>query len=96
MLLKAFPGVKVLAAALGAHFTRTWSLETVTIVHVVRDRAAHHEPFISGFQLPGQRPRLTAQQAHETSRKLAGLGSVSSLFFLRLPLPHHHLKQHYG
>lgn len=73
VLHKAFPGGKVLAAAQGAQFTRTWTLETVTIVHAVRNRAAHHEPFISGFPLPGQRTRLTAQQAHEASQKLARL-----------------------
>ncbi|MFJ2621228.1 hypothetical protein [Glutamicibacter sp. NPDC087344] len=69
----AFPGGKVAAATEGAHFTRTWTLETVTIVHAARNRAAHHEPFISGFPLPGQHARLGAQQAHEAILKLAGL-----------------------
>lgn len=73
VLHKAFPGGKALAAGQQAQFTRTWTLETVSIVHAVRNRAAHHEPFISGFPLPGQRTRLTSAQAHEASLRLAGL-----------------------
>lgn len=69
----AFPGGKALATAECTHFTRTWTLETVTIVHAARNRAAHHEPFITGFPLPGQHSRVSVEQAHAASLKLAGL-----------------------
>lgn len=69
----AFPGGRAIASADGAHFTRSWTLETVSVVHAVRNRAAHHEPFISGFPLPGQQTRLNAQQGHVACLKLARL-----------------------
>lgn len=72
-LAKAFPGGKAIAQAEGARFTRSWTLETVLTVGAVRNRAAHHEPFINGFPLPGQQTRLTSQQGHEACLKLARL-----------------------
>lgn len=70
---KAFPGGRAIASAEGAHFTRGWTLETVSVVHAARNRAAHHEPFISGFPLPGQQTRLSAQQGYDACSKLARL-----------------------
>ncbi|RNL57930.1 hypothetical protein [Arthrobacter oryzae] len=70
---KAFPGGRVIASDQGVHFTRTWTLETVAVVHAVRNRAAHHEPFISGFPLPGQQTRLTPGDGHQACLKLARL-----------------------
>ncbi|NKX55947.1 Abi family protein [Arthrobacter mobilis] len=72
-LHKAFPGGRAIASAEGSHFTRSWTLDTVAIVHAVRNRAAHHEPFISGFPLPGQQIRLSARHGHEACSKLAAL-----------------------
>ncbi|WP_049830128.1 hypothetical protein [Arthrobacter sp. RIT-PI-e] len=72
-LAKAFPGGKAIAQAEGARFTRSWTLETVIIVGAVRNRAAHHEPFINGFPLPGQQTRLTIEQGHQACLKLARL-----------------------
>ncbi|NVC23159.1 hypothetical protein E7Z53_06790 [Kocuria salina] len=72
-LHRAFPGGRLMARAEGAQFTRSWTLETVTVVHAARNRAAHHEPFVNGFPLPGQRIRLEAQDAHQACLKLAGI-----------------------
>ncbi|MFJ4026739.1 hypothetical protein ACIPWF_06075 [Paenarthrobacter sp. NPDC089989] len=70
-LNRAFRGGRSAATADGVKFTRTWTLGVVTIVHAARNRAAHHEPFVAGFPLPGQQHRLTVQQAHEACLKLA-------------------------
>ncbi len=72
-LSKAFPGGRTIARAEGAQFTRSWTLETVAVVHAVRNRAAHHEPFVGGFPLPGQQTRLNVQQGHDACIKLARL-----------------------
>jgi len=69
----AFPGGKAIATAEGGRFTRTWTLEIVSLVHATRNRAAHHEPFITGFPLPGQHSRVTVEHAYAASLKLAGL-----------------------
>lgn len=70
-LNKAFRGGRTVAAADGERFTRSWTLGVVAMVHAVRNRAAHHEPFVAGFPLPGQRQRLTAEHGHEACLKLA-------------------------
>lgn len=79
-LSNAFPGGKVEAAATKSQFTRATTHKTVNIVNAVRNRAAHHEPFLSGFPLPGQRTqrgtqpiRLTALDGHNECMKLARL-----------------------
>jgi len=61
-LHKAFPGGRAIASAEGSHFTRSWTLGTVAVV-----------PFISGFPLPGQQIRLSAQEGHQACSKLEGL-----------------------
>ena len=72
-LHRAFPGGKQLARLESAQYTRTWVLQTVSIVHAARNRAAHHEPFIAGFPLPGQKTRANSLQAYEQCLKLARL-----------------------
>jgi transposase len=60
-------------SAIDDQLERSWTLDTVAVVHAVRNRAAHHEPFSSGFPLPGQQTRLSAQEGHQACSKLAGL-----------------------
>lgn len=72
-LSKAFRGGRLIAAAEGSQFTRSWTLGLVSIVHAVRNRAAHHEPFVSGFPLPGQQVRLQVQDGHDACIKLAAI-----------------------
>lgn len=76
-LQRAFPGGRVEARSAGAQFTREWVHATVAIVQDLRNRAAHHEPLISGFPLNGQKDkhgnpvRLTVTQGHEACLLLA-------------------------
>lgn len=69
----AFPGGRAVAAAQGAHFTRSWTLSVVKEVHALRNRAAHHEPLVNGFPMPGESRRLTGTQGHRACLRLAGL-----------------------
>jgi hypothetical protein len=79
VLHRAFPGGRPEARSIGASFDRGWVLETVGIVNDLRNRAAHHEPLVNGFPLPGQKDkhghivRLTAQEGHSTCQRLARL-----------------------
>ena len=70
-LSKAFRGGRSIASYEGTKFTRSWTLSVVTVVHAARNRAAHHEPFVAGFPLPGQQQRITAGEGHEACIKLA-------------------------
>lgn len=76
-LRTAFPGGRLEAAAEGAQFTRHWTLGVVSDVHALRNRAAHHEPLLDGFPLPGQKDsagnsiRRTAQEGHEACLRVA-------------------------
>ena len=60
-------------------FSREWVLGIVTVVHALRNRAAHHEPLVGGFPLPGQRDRhgnvtrLTVADGYASCMKLARL-----------------------
>lgn len=69
----AFPGGRAIAGAEGQQFTRSWTLSVVKEVHALRNRAAHHEPLINGFPMPGENRRLSAQQGHQACVKLASL-----------------------
>lgn len=69
----AFPGGRAVAAAQGAHFTRSWTLSLVKEVHALRNRAAHHEPLVNGFPMPGESRRLTGTQGHRACLRLAAL-----------------------
>lgn len=78
-LNKAFPGGKADARRAAGHFTRPTTLVTVSAVHALRNRAAHHEPLVDGYPLPGQKDsagvpvRLTVRDGHGECLKLARL-----------------------
>ena len=72
-LWAAFPGGRAVAAARGVHFTRNSTLNVVKEVHALRNRAAHHEPLINGFPMPGESRRLTGEQGHRACLDLAAL-----------------------
>ena len=42
-------------------------------VHALRNRAAHHEPLVNGFPLPGEQRRLSPTQGHQACLQLARL-----------------------
>jgi hypothetical protein len=79
VLRLAFPGGPPEARADGVQFSREWVLGIVTVVHALRNRAAHHEPLVGGFPLPGQRDRhgnvtrLTVADGYASCMKLARL-----------------------
>lgn len=68
---RAFPGARAEAAGVGERFTRTWTLGVVSPVHALRNRAAHHEPLVNGFPLPGENRRLSVQEGHQACLRLA-------------------------
>lgn len=70
-LNKAFPGGRVEAAALNERFTRHWAHSVAKTVSTLRNRAAHHEPLVNGFPMPGQQHRLSAVEGHEAYLRLA-------------------------
>lgn len=70
-LRKAFPGGRAVAAAERLQFTRTWTLDTVKLVHALRNRAAHHEPLLNGIPIQGENRRITAKEGHAALLKLA-------------------------
>jgi len=72
-LKSAFPGGRLEAASQSAQFTRSWTLGVVMNVHALRNRAAHHEPLVNGFPLPGEQRRLSADQGHQACLQLARL-----------------------
>ena len=69
----AFPGGRATAVATGDRFTRTWTLGVVKEVHALRNRAAHHEPLVNGFPMPGESRRLTSKRGHDSCLRLAAL-----------------------
>lgn len=79
VLHHAFPGGRPEARAASATFTRGWVHETVAIVNALRNRAAHHEPLVAGFPLPGQKDahgnpvRMTPTEGHGACMRLARL-----------------------
>lgn len=68
---RAFPGGRVEAASVGQRSTRTWTLGVVNPVIALRNRAAHHEPLVNGFPLPGESRRLSVQDGHQACLRLA-------------------------
>ncbi|MCU1480293.1 MAG: hypothetical protein JWQ19_1079 [Subtercola sp.] len=74
-LALAFPGGRHEARQSGDQFTRSWTLGVVAVVHATRNRAAHHEPLVNGFPLPGQQQRaggrISSSQAHAQCLRLA-------------------------
>lgn len=68
---KAFKGGRSQARRENATFTREWVHGIAKNVNVLRNRAAHHEPLINGFPLPGQQSRMTVQQGHDQCMLMA-------------------------
>lgn len=68
---KAFPGARAEAKRAGRQATRTWAYSIALNVSTLRNRAAHHEPLVNGFPLPGQDIRLSAEEGHLECLKLA-------------------------
>lgn len=58
------------AAAAGARFTRAWTHGHALVVQALRNRAAHHEPLVTGIPLPGRgqsaRPRVSVEEGIST------------------------------
>lgn len=73
VLDKAFPGGRAQADADGMRWNREYALAVATRVNELRNRVAHHEPLVNGLPLTGQRIRLTAQEAHEDTMRLAAM-----------------------
>ncbi len=69
-LAAAFRGRNAEARAAGEQASRAWFHSLLVEVNAVRNRAAHHEPFLNGVPLPGQQRRISAQRAHECTRSL--------------------------
>lgn len=69
----AFPGGRLQAAAQQQRFTRTWTLDVVKVVHALRNRAAHHEPLVNGFAIPGENRRVSTAHGHAACLQLARL-----------------------
>ena len=74
----AFPGGRIEARRHGGNFTRSSTHDLVSKVNALRNRAAHHEPLLSGFPLPGRANtkgappvRLTPQDGHDVCMSLA-------------------------
>lgn len=72
-LRTAFPGGNAVARARGMQSTRTSTLGVVKEVHALRNRAAHHEPLVNGFPMPGEKRRLTSAEGHKACLRLAAL-----------------------
>lgn len=76
-LAAAFAGGRSEAQRSEARFTRAWVHRMARIVQLLRNRAAHHEPLISGLPLPGERDqhghavRLSTAAAHLECIRLA-------------------------
>ena len=73
VLDKAFPGGREQALADGLRWNREYALAIVSRVNDLRNRVAHHEPLVNGFPLSGQQKRLSAQEAHNDSLRLAAM-----------------------
>lgn len=70
-LHRAFRGGRAEARAVGARFSRNWTHGLAQTVSALRNRAAHHEPLVAGFPLPGQRVRMTTSDGHAACLRLA-------------------------
>lgn len=73
ILDKAFPGGRTQAKADEQRWNREYALGVVTRVNELRNRVAHHEPLVRGFPLSGQATRMSAQDAHENTLRLAAM-----------------------
>jgi hypothetical protein len=88
-LSQAFRGGRHEARAAQARFSRDWTSGIVVAVKAIRNRAAHHEPFLLGVPLPGQKDqhghplRLSASEAHEKYMQLGRMLDRSLAQWLR-------------
>ncbi len=73
VLDKAFPGGRTQAKLENQRWNREYALAIVTRVNELRNRVAHHEPLVRGLPLSGQKVRITAQEAHEDTLRLAAM-----------------------
>lgn len=73
VLDKAFLGGRAQAKADNQRWNREYALSVVSRVNELRNRVAHHEPLVRGFPLPGQATRITAQEAHDDTLRLAAM-----------------------
>lgn len=73
VLDKAFPGGRAQAKLDRQRWNREYALAVVSRVNELRNRVAHHEPLVKGLPLAGQQIRLSAQEAHEDTVKLAAM-----------------------
>ena len=81
-------------------FRRDWVHGVCKNINNLRNRVAHHEPLITGIPLPGQKQRLSTEEARRQCQLLAGMldrdlaewlsadSGVSDLL-QRKPLNHH-------
>lgn len=73
VLDKAFPGGRQQARKDQRRWNREYALSIVGRVNDLRNRVAHHEPLINGIPLNGQKVRVSAQQLHEDTMRLAAM-----------------------
>lgn len=70
----AFRGGSLEAATTDERFTRSWTHSLASEVLAVRNRAAHHEPMLTGIPLPGQRQatvsRISVDEGYIAYRRL--------------------------
>lgn len=68
---RGFRGARAEARAAGVRYERSFVFTTVKNVNELRNRAAHHEAFINGFPLSGQRRRMSTADGYAECLKLA-------------------------
>ena len=73
VLDRAFPGGRQQARLEGKRWSRTYALDVVSRVKALRNRVAHHEPLVNGFPFPGQRSRISIEEAHKDVLRLAAM-----------------------
>lgn len=83
VLDKAFPGGRAQAKQDSMRWNREYALSVVSRVRALRNRVAHHEPLVNGFPFPGQKLRITTEEAHRDLLKLAAMLDRDLHAFLR-------------
>ncbi|RLP77450.1 hypothetical protein D9V32_03105 [Mycetocola tolaasinivorans] len=73
VLDRAFPGGREQAEIDGQRWQRGYALSIVSRINALRNRVAHHEPFINGIQLPGQELVVSVETAHQDCLRLASM-----------------------
>ncbi|WEV59032.1 Abi family protein [Bifidobacterium sp. ESL0728] len=65
-LNKVFPGGRRTTLENNKQWTRTYALNTIKSVHILRNRIAHHEPLIQGIPIPGEQRRMTLDEVFDS------------------------------